>query len=99
MGKVIKIILNDNEVGSYNRDKIIMVLSPSIVEDIYSTYKEKALKENKDYLAQGVNRKIANLFYDAFSDWERERSKAKFSEWERENEKIGKQNDIIRKRN
>ena len=72
----VKIILNEDRVGSYTKDKIILELPPDIVERVFFIFREKSLKEDKDYLTQGKYREIADLFYDAFSKWEKERAEA-----------------------
>jgi len=65
----VKFILSKEDGGCYSKDKIVMELTPEIVEEIAIAFKELALKEHTNYFVQGKYREICDLFTNAFLEW------------------------------
>jgi len=71
--EVLDVKLSPEGVGCYYKDKIIISISPSIVEEIYLRYKQLALSESVNYHAQGKYRSIADAMEVIFKKWQEKR--------------------------
>lgn len=69
MDSNITVRLDDDERGCKFKDKILVPLTPSQVEDIERIYKKLALETDK-YTHQGWYRNIKQLMEDALDHWD-----------------------------
>jgi len=71
--EVLDVKLSPEDVGCYYKDKIIISISPFIVEEIYPRYRKLALNETQNYHAQGLYRSIADTMEIIFKKWQEKR--------------------------
>lgn len=74
MGNNFNLILDENGRGCKFKDKILVPLTPSEVEDIEAVFERQALQSN-NYVQQGQNRKIKDLMSEALEHWRNKRYK------------------------
>jgi len=71
--EVLDIKLSSEYRGCYCDDRIIISISPFIVEEIYLRYQKLALDETRSYHTQGFYRSIADAMETVFSKWQEKR--------------------------
>lgn len=71
--EVLDVKLSPEELGCYYKDKIIISISPFIVEEIYLRYKQLALNESRDYHTQGLFRSITDAMETTLRNWQEKR--------------------------
>jgi len=72
--KVLDVKLSPEELGCYYKDKIIVSVSPFVVEKIYLHYRKLALNETRNYHTQGLYRSIADTMESIFKSWQEKRN-------------------------
>ncbi len=63
-----------DEMGCLWNDTIYAPLTPARIEEICLRYKDLALKENQNYVAQGFYRDMSDFFNKLLQEWKRRRS-------------------------
>jgi len=70
----VKVELRPEVEGCYFKDKIVISLTPAVVEHIATQYKELALRESDCYLRQGTYREICDGFKVILEKWKSSRA-------------------------
>lgn len=72
--KFVEAKLHPEVEGCYYKDRIIVSLTPAVVEHITTQYRELALRESDCYLRQGTYREICDGFKEILREWKSSRA-------------------------